>query len=54
MTDIIIKALMNDNPVLNDKIHILLISKQYLQIFNFLKIKFICNILKIIIEYHSC
>ena len=25
--------LINDKPVLNDKIHILLISKQYLQIF---------------------
>ena len=29
----IAKALINDNPVLNDNIHILLISKQYLQIF---------------------
>ena len=28
----IANALMNDNPVLNDKIHILIISKLYLQI----------------------
>ena len=31
----IAKALINDNPVLNDNIHILLISIEYLHIFNF-------------------
>ena len=31
--DIIANALIKLNPVLNDKIHILLISKLYLQIF---------------------
>ena len=31
---------MNDNPVLNDNIHILLISKLHLQIFNFLYFDF--------------
>ena len=31
--EIIAKALINDNPVLNDNIHILIISKNYLQIF---------------------
>ena len=29
MRDIIANALINDNPVLNDKIHILLISNKY-------------------------
>ena len=38
--DIIAKTLINDNPVDNDKIHILLISKLYLQIFNFLYFDF--------------
>ena len=33
--EIIAKTLINDNPVDNDKIHILLISNEYLQIFNF-------------------
>ena len=38
--DIIANALVNDNPVLNDNIHILLISNEYLQIFNFLYLNF--------------
>ena len=38
--DIIANALMNNNPVLNDNIHILLISNEYLQIFNFLYFDF--------------
>ena len=33
---IIAKALIKLNPVLNDNIHILLISNKYLQIYNFL------------------
>ena len=36
----IAKILINDNPVDNDNIHILLISKQYLQILNFLYLLF--------------
>ena len=36
----IAKALIKDNPVLNDNIHILLISKLYLQILNFLYFNF--------------
>ena len=31
--DIIAKMLINESPVLNDKIHILLTSNEYLQIF---------------------
>ena len=38
--EIIAKTLINNNPVLNDKIHILLISNEYLQIFNFLYFDF--------------
>ena len=42
--EIIAKTLINDNPVLNDKIHILLISNEYLQIFNFLYLLFLLSI----------
>ena len=38
--DIIAKILIKDNPVDNDNIHILLISKLYLQIFCFLNFAF--------------
>ena len=40
ISDIIANTLMNDKPVLNDKIHILLTSKLYLQIFSFLYLIF--------------
>ena len=38
--EMIAKTLINDNPVDNHKIHILLISKLYLQILNFLYFDF--------------
>ena len=36
ITNALINALINDNPVLKLNIHILLISNEYLQIFSFL------------------
>ena len=38
--EMIAKILINDNPVLKDKMHILLISNEYLQIFNLLYLIF--------------
>ena len=38
--EIIAKILINDNPVLKLNIHILLISNEYLQIFNLLYLIF--------------
>ena len=40
----IANALINDNPVLKLNIHILLISKLYLQIFNFHILTFLLSI----------
>ena len=37
---IIAKTLIKDKPVLNDRMHILLVSNEYFQIFNFLYFDF--------------